>query len=100
MSGIIGGKTWSFLLLSYGLPFINVGLTMFLFGDDYGKDPRCLVGWENETKSVFLIAMLAACGVAALLAAVIVMNMASPKTRRESAIDQLMSQVRDRFPKK
>jgi hypothetical protein len=63
VSGIIGGKTWSFIFISYGLPIVNVGLTIFLFGDDYGKDPRCFIGWENQTKHVFFIQHLVIVGV-------------------------------------
>jgi hypothetical protein len=57
-SGIVGGKTWSYVFLSYGVPFFNVGVTMFLYGKDYGKDPRCFIGWENDTKYVFFYQML------------------------------------------
>ena len=61
--GIIGGKTWSYLPLAYGLPLINVGVTVFLYGDDYGTDPRAFLGWENETKAMFFYTMLSVVGV-------------------------------------
>jgi hypothetical protein len=56
--GVIGGKTWAYCMLSYGFPIVNVGLTMVLYGDDYGKDPRCFIGWENDTKNVFFYMQL------------------------------------------
>ncbi len=57
--GIIGGKTWSYILVCYGLPLFDVGLTMYLYGDDYGRDPRCFIGWENDTKHVFFFLQMA-----------------------------------------
>jgi len=39
-AGVIGGKTWAYILLSFGLPLTNTGLSMFLYGSDYGTDPR------------------------------------------------------------
>ena len=50
--GVIGGKTVAYCCLAYGAPALNVGLTMALYGDDYGRDPRCFIGWENATKNV------------------------------------------------
>jgi hypothetical protein len=41
---------------------IDIGVTMFLYGDDYGRDPRAFIGWANDTKLVFFYAMLAAAG--------------------------------------
>ena len=41
---------------------IDIGVTMFLHGDDYGRDPRAFIGWANDTKLVFFYAMLAAAG--------------------------------------
>lgn len=57
-AGVIGGKTLPFLMFSYGLPLMDVGLTMFLYGDDYGKDPRGFIGWNNETKHIFFYLIL------------------------------------------
>ncbi len=57
-SGVIGGKTWSYVLLCYGLPVLSVGFTMFVYGDDYGTDPRCFIGWDNDTKLSFIIPLL------------------------------------------
>ena len=48
--GIIGGKTLAYIPFVYGLPLINIGVTMFLYGDDYGRDPRAFIGWSNDTK--------------------------------------------------
>ncbi len=59
-SGVIGGKTTGYVTISYGLPLFNIGLTMLLYGDDFGKDPRCFIGWENETKNVFFYQQLTA----------------------------------------
>jgi len=38
--GIIGGKTSSYMLLAHGFPLINTGLSMYMYGGDYGTDPR------------------------------------------------------------
>ena len=42
--GIIGGKTWGYLPMIYGLPMVDIGVTMFLYGSDYGRDPRAFIG--------------------------------------------------------
>lgn len=52
-AGIIGGKLMGYIPLAYGLPFINIGTTIYIYADDYGRDPRAFIGWENETKWVF-----------------------------------------------
>lgn len=62
-AGVIGGRKWGFIVCSWGAPLFNVGLTLFLHGDNYGTDPRCFVGWENETKNVFFYHHLVVCGV-------------------------------------
>lgn len=53
----------SYSFLSYGFSIFNAGLTIYLYGDDYGKDPRCFIGWENETKSIFFYHILTLCAV-------------------------------------
>ena len=56
--GIIGGKTWAYIPLGYGAPFLNLGATLYCAGKDYGTDPRCMIGWENETKMIFFYGLL------------------------------------------
>lgn len=92
--GIIGGYISAYVSFSYGLPFINMGLTMFLYGEDYGKDPRCFIGWENSTKFVFFYHILIMVSVAFVLCLIVIVNLTTPQTRRESIIDQLASQGR------
>ncbi len=58
--GIIGGKTLGYVPLIYGGPMIDIGVSMYLYGNDYGRDPRAFIGWDNETKLVFFYAMLTA----------------------------------------
>lgn len=57
-SGIIGGKTLGYIFLAYGIPFLNVGITYYLHGEDYGTDPRAFIGWLNETKLIFFYLLL------------------------------------------
>ena len=42
--GIIGGKTWGYIPMIYGFPLIDIGVTMLLHGEDYGRDPRAFIG--------------------------------------------------------
>ena len=56
--GIIGGKTWSYIPLGYGAPLLDIGITLYMRGKDYGTDPRAFVGWENDTKMLFFYSML------------------------------------------
>ena len=56
-SGVIGGKTWAYLPMGYGAPFVNVGLTIYLYGRDYGTEPWVFLGWENDTKWTFFYQM-------------------------------------------
>lgn len=76
----------------YGLPMIDIGVTMFLYGDDYGRDPRAFIGWANDTKLVFFYAMLAAAGLSVILCFVIIFNISTPQTRKDSVVEQLSSQ--------
>jgi hypothetical protein len=109
--GVIDGETRAYSYVSYGAAIFNVGLTMFLYGDDYGRDPRCFIGWENETRNVFFILMLGCVAVSLslyefidcilqcfftllpqfvlFLSFVLMCNMTSPRTRRDSVIDHL-----------
>ena len=48
--GIIGGKTLGYIPMIFGLPMIDIGVTMFLYGDDYGRDPRAFIGKYIITK--------------------------------------------------
>ena len=65
---------------------------MFLYGDDYGRDPRAFIGWANDTKLVFFYAMLAAAGLSVILCFVIIFNISTPQTRKDSVVEQLSSQ--------
>ena len=89
--GIIGGKTWAYIPLGYGLPFLNLGATLYTAGKDYGTDPRCVIGWENETKMIFFYGMLPGIFVSTLLCFVVIFNLATPQTRRDGVIDRLSS---------
>ena len=71
---------------------IDIGVTMFLYGDDYGRDPRAFIGWANDTKLVFFYAMLAAAGLSVILCFVIIFNISTPQTRKDSVVEQLSSQ--------
>ena len=68
---------------------IDIGVTMFLHGDDYGRDPRAFIGWANDTKLVFFYAMLAAAGLSVILCFVIIFNISTPQTRKDSVVEQL-----------
>ena len=92
LGGIIGGKTLGYLPLIYGLPLIDIGVSMFLYGADYGRDPRAFIGWANETKLSFFYAMLSAAGVSVILCFVIIFNISTPQTRKDSVVEQLSSQ--------
>lgn len=89
--GIIGGKTWAYIPLGYGLPFLNLGATLYMAGKDYGTDPRCMIGWENETKMIFFYGMLPGIFISTLLCFVVIFNLATPQTRRDGVIDRLSS---------
>lgn len=58
--GVIEGKTWAYVPLGYGVPFIDLGLTLFLYGSDYGTEPWAFLGWSNDTKMVFFYCILPA----------------------------------------
>lgn len=90
--GIVGGKTWAYIPIIYGVPMIDIGVTLYLYGNDYGRDPRAFIGWFNETKMVFFYAILIAVGLSVLLCFVIVFNISTPKTRKDSVVEQLSSQ--------
>ena len=89
--GIIGGKTWAYIPLGYGLPLINLGATLYHAGKDYGTDPRCVIGWENETKMIFFYGTLPCIFISTLLCFVVIFNLATPQTRRDGVIDRLSS---------
>jgi len=90
--GIIGGKTLGYIPMIYGLPLVDIGVSMFLYGDDYGRDPRAFIGWANETKLSFFYAILTAAGLSVILCFVIIFNISTPQTRKDSVVEQLSSQ--------
>ena len=92
VGGIIGGKTWGYIPMIYGIPLIDIGVTMLLYGDDYGRDPRAFIGWANDTKMIFFYGQLVTAGLAVLLCSVIMFNISVPKTRKDSVVEQLTSQ--------
>ena len=57
---MIEGKTWAYIPIGYGIPFINVGLTFFCYGGDYGTEPWAFLGWQNDTKMIFFYNMIGA----------------------------------------
>ena len=65
---------------------------MFLHGDDYGRDPRAFIGWDNETKLIFFYQMLGAASISVVLCFVIIFNISTPQTRKDSVVEQLSSQ--------
>jgi len=91
-SGIIGGKTWAYLPIAYGCPFIDLGLTIYIYGDDYGTDPRAFIGWENETKQIFFYLMHPVIAISVVFVLVILFNTATPQTRKDSVMEQLSTQ--------
>ncbi len=92
-AGIIGGKTWSYLSLAYGIPFVNLGITLYLHGDNYGTDPRAFIGWLNETKSTFFYGILPCVTISVILVLIILINTATPQTRKDSVMEQLATQA-------
>ena len=106
------------MCMSYGLPLINVGVTIYLYPEDYGKDPRyttnpfnsrnvlhiyktflfksirAFIGWENDTKMVFFYGTFILNGLATLLALIILFNVSTPQTRKDGIITQLSDQVK------
>ncbi len=56
-AGVLGGKGSSYVFVSYGTSLVLFGLTIFLYPDDYGRDPRAFIGWENETKRPFIYSL-------------------------------------------
>ncbi|XP_059078438.1 uncharacterized protein LOC131876911 [Tigriopus californicus] len=92
-AGIIGGKLMSYVPIVYGLPFINIGTTIYIYADDYGRDPRAFIGWENETKWVFFYLQWPLNIVAAFLSLVLLINLATPQTRKDSVMETLTVQA-------
>ena len=62
-NGIIGGHTKQYVCLGWGLPMILLGYIWYRHGLDIGTDPRCFIGWENETKYPYFVYTYTGCGV-------------------------------------
>ncbi|XP_063875718.1 uncharacterized protein LOC135108533 [Scylla paramamosain] len=86
-SGVIGGRLKSYLPISWGLPFISVGLNYLLFMLDLGEDPRCFISWENPPKFVFFGFQLLFVLVSCFCACVVLSNMATTALRKDNLID-------------
>ncbi len=87
-SGVLGGKGSSYAFFSYGTSLILFGLTLYLYPEDYGRDPRAFIGWENDTKRPFFFSICICSGLCLLLSLIVVINMTTPKLRREYLVDQ------------
>ena len=54
-AGIIDGKGSSYLSLSWGVPMISLGYSLFTSVMAMGDDPRCWVGWDNRYSYIIII---------------------------------------------
>ena len=77
----------------YGVPLIDIGVTMLLYGNDYGRDHRAFIGSTSDTKMIFLYGQLVTTGLAILLCSVIMFNISVPKIQiYGSLVEQFTSQ--------
>lgn len=93
-SGIISARNKVYFPFGYGTPFIPLGILMIFFNDNLGTEPRCFIAWDELTKTVFFIYLMAVtiCGVT--FAIVVRFNLTKPQTRRTNVIPDLTSQAK------
>ncbi|XP_071518114.1 uncharacterized protein [Panulirus ornatus] len=87
VSGVIGGRLKAYVAISWGLPFISVGLTYIMFMMDLGDDPRCFISWYNPAKIVFFSFQMVFVLVSIVGATVVLSNMSTPALRKDNLVE-------------
>ena len=90
--GIIGGKTWAYIPMGWGMGFIGLGVTWFFYGMDIGTDPDVFIGWENDTKMPFFYLTYLALWSGLAFSVVVLLNGSTPQTRKEDVVEDLQVQ--------
>ena len=91
--GIISGRTKIYFPIGYGTPLIPIGLLFLIYHDDFGVDPRCFVGWNDEAKTLYLLYNFAMSLAGVTLALIILFNVKKPQTKRRNVVADLTSQA-------
>ena len=90
-SGIIGGYTGIYLSLGWGLAFLAFGLNVWTNLDLMGDDPRCMIGYENESKYLFLFLVLGFALSAFVLMLIVLCNLHTSALRKRIFVEELSS---------
>lgn len=90
-SGIIGGYTGIYLSFGWGTAFCLFGFNVWTKLDLMGDDPRCMIGWEDESKMVFwMFNMLASIG-SLILMLIVLCNVHTSALRKQIFVEELSS---------
>ncbi len=90
-SGIIGGYTEVYLSLAWGLALIIFGFNVWTNLDIMGDDPRCMIGWEDESKMLFLGFVLGSGLISFILMLVVLCNLHTSALRKKIFLEELSS---------
>ena len=91
ISGIIGGYTDVYLSLSWGISFAAFGYNVFMNLDHMGDDPRCFIGWEDQSKTRFAALTLGFGLLSLIMMLVVLCNIHNSALRRRVFVEELAS---------
>ena len=91
ISGIIGGYTDVYLSLSWGIAFAAFGYNVFMNLDHMGDDPRCFIGWEDQSKTLFAALTLGFGLLSLIMMLVVLCNIHNSALRRRVFVEELAS---------
>ena len=97
--GIIGGYTQVYLSYGWGMAFIVFGYNVYNNLDLMGNDPRCMIGWENSSKTLFGGIIILAALLAVILMLVVMCNMHTSALRKRVFVEELSSLARGKYKK-
>jgi len=96
-SGIIGGYIGVYLSLGWGIALLMFGINVFFNLDIMGDDPRCMIGWQDEAKTLFLGTVLGSGIISLILMLVVLCNIHTSALRKKIFVQELSSLSRGLF---
>jgi len=90
-NGAIGGKLRCYVAFSWGVALLSLGYAMLMHIHDYGTDPRCFIGWEDEVKLTMFIPLAVAMGGSFIFACLVSCNMQASKLRKENIVAEQLT---------
>lgn len=96
-AGVVGGRTWSYLCLGWGVPAAGLGANVYWHLLQMGDDPRCMLGWAPGVKQAFFLPVISLAGAGLMVVAVALCNVHTHSLRQQSFVPDQSSLAKGSF---